>query len=404
MSFSFTYSVYPQDGGEPRLGTLTTPHGEIQTPAFIFCATKAAVKGLTMEDMESAQTQIILANTYHLMLVPGAERVQQLGGLNHMMGWQGPTLTDSGGYQIFSMGYGSVAEEIKGNRKFAQAKALVKITEEGARFKSYWDGATIMLTPERSMEIQEKIGADLIVAFDECTPYHVDRAYTAMSMRRSHRWEERSLIHFQKLESEKSEGVLPQALYGVVQGGVYPDLRTESCDFLNNHAFFGQAIGGCLGATKEQMQDVVAWTRKQLRPDRPVHLLGIGKVADIFHGVRLGIDTFDCVHPTRIARHGCALVRPQENPTWQQKEGEHMNLKNAYFADKTDPISPTCGCLTCQKYSCGYIHHLLKSKEMVAAILIARHNVFFMNALMHAIREGIAENRLGEVEHEWSQR
>lgn len=402
MPFSFDYQSFPQDHMTPRIGRITTPHGTIETPAFIFCATKGAIKGLSVEEMETEGTQIILANTYHLMLQPGAEIIQTLGGLGKMMGWSHPTLTDSGGYQIFSMGYGSVAEEIKGNRKQIYSKSSVKITEDGACFKSYLNGETILLTPERSIEQQEQIGADLIVAFDECTPYHIERDYTAQSMHRSHRWEKRSLMRFLELETQKPSSTLPQALYGVIQGGVYEDLRQESSEFINDQAFFGQAIGGSLGATQEQMDHIVSFTMQHLRKDRPIHLLGIGKIRDIFNGVALGIDTFDCVHPTRIARHGCALVKPEDKyQLHHDSNKEHINLKNQQFAKMTAPISLTCRCLTCQKYSCGYIHHLLKSQEMLGVMLLARHNVHFMNELMKAIRIGIQTQKLNEIQKEW---
>lgn len=402
MDFSFKPSS--TDSLCPRLGVLTTPHGALETPAFIFCATKGAIKGLTMEMMREEGTQIVLANTFHLMLSPGGEGVRKLGGLAHMSGWNGPTLTDSGGYQVFSMGYGSVAEEIKGNRRFAGAQSRVTLTEEGATFKSAWDGSLQRLTPERSIEIQEQIGADFILAFDECTPFHVDRSYTEASMRRSHRWERRSIERFRELESQK-EGALPQALYGIVQGGVYEDLRKESCAFVNEEPFWGQAVGGSLGATKEQMRDVVALAMTHLRRDRPTHLLGIGRIEDIFHGVSVGIDTFDCVHPTRIARHGSALVKPPVRERFNRltKSGrEHINLKNSVFAGDPDPIEEDCGCATCRTYSRGYLHHLLKNEEMLGPILIARHNVHFMNALMTAIREGIRTGTLDAVRHAWA--
>ena len=355
-----------------------------------------------MEEMRDAQTQIVLGNTFHLMLSPGSKRVRQWGGLARMSGWQGPTLTDSGGYQIFSMGFGSVAEEIKGNRHFTSARSRVKISEEGALFTSSLNGDRILLTPERSIDIQEEIGADIILAFDECTPYHVDRTYTEKSLHRSHRWERRSLEHFERLEAQKEGRFLPQALYGIVQGGVYDDLRQESCQFVNETPFFGQAVGGCLGATRRQMHDVVACAMSYLRRDRPTHLLGIGKMADIFHGVKVGIDTFDCVHPTRLARHGSALTRWSERARFNgDPTREHINLLNSVFQDDEAPLDPHCTCGTCQRYSRGYLHHLLKSREMVACNLLARHNVFFMNELMREIRRGLRENCLKDVQTLW---
>jgi queuine tRNA-ribosyltransferase len=394
LPFSFTWSAgtgislpspFALNSGA-RLGCIQTPHGNIETPAFIFCATNGAIKGAPAEDMLAEQTQIILANTYHLM--PFASLVQKFGGLARMSGWNGPTLTDSGGYQIFSMGHGSVAEEIKGNRRFPDAKPSVHISEDGATFKSYLNGDLLFLSPELSIEIQAQIGADLVLAFDECTPYHVDRFYTEASMRRSHRWEKRSLKRFEEINAPKTE----QAIYGIVQGGIYEDLRRESCDFVNNEAFFGQAIGGSLGASTSQMRDVIACTMPRLRKDRPVHLLGIGRVSDIFAGVELGIDTFDCVHPTRIARHGSALVKGLN---------EHINLKNSVYVGDDSPIEQDCECQTCKKYSRGYINYLIKRREILAHLLIVRHNVRFMNDLMAAIRNGISTDTLPQVRMEW---
>lgn len=258
-----------------------------------------------MDQMRAEGTQFILSNTYHLMLAPGEEIVHKLGGLQKMTSWRGPMLTDSGGYQIFSMGHGSVAEEIKGNRKMENAgmnKTLVSIDEVGAKFRSYVDNTIHELTPERSIDIQRKLGADIILVLDECTPFHVPKNYTEESTRRSHRWADRSLRRFAATTNGE------QALYGIVQGGIYKHLRMESAAYVNSRPFFGIAIGGSLGADKQQMYSIVAFTRAQLRNDCPIHLLGIGGIRDIFHGVRQGIDTFDCVHPTRLGRHGGALV------------------------------------------------------------------------------------------------
>jgi len=386
MSFSFTYST-PDPASKARIGHLKTPHGVLETPAFIFCATKATVKSLPMDLVKKAGTQIILSNTYHLMIQPGAETVRALGGLHKMMAWDGPMFTDSGGFQIFSLGHGSVANEIKGKRMEKRQRSMLKITEEGALFKSYLDGSMHLLTPERSIAIQHALGADLIVCFDECTPFHVEKQYTAASMERSHRWEYRSLEAFKALETDQ------QALYGIVQGGVYPDLRQESADFVNNHDFFAHAIGGSLGASKSQMYDVVDFTMSKLSPDRPVHLLGIGGIQDIFHGVKQGIDTFDCVHPTRLARHGGALVRGHTK--------EHLNLRNGHYAKDPEPIEADCPCFTCQNHSRGYLHHLIKAKELLAATLITQHNITFMNRLMAAIRQAIQGGTLDAEEKKW---
>jgi len=392
--FHFQYSQY---GSQARLGQLKTPHGVLETPAFIFCATKAALKGVPMPMLKAEGTQIILANTYHLLLQPGADTVQPLGGLHRLMGWDGPILTDSGGFQIFSLGHGSVAAEIKGNRgaQGNRPKTLTRITEEGATFRSYLDGKQHTLTPEIAIDVQRKLGADLILVLDECTPYHVDKSYTERSMALSHHWALRSLKAFSESDNEQ------QALYGIIQGGVYPDLRQASTGFVNDTPFFGHAIGGSLGASQSQMYDVVALTAAQLNKDRPVHLLGIGGIADIFHGVAQGIDTFDCVHPTRLARHGGALVQPHQFPSDTpdaQRQGEHLNLRNSRFKQDDTPIPADCPCHTCQTYSKGYLHHLLKAKELLGCTLISLHNIAFMNRLLKAIRQGIKSNTLASVQ------
>lgn len=390
-AFSFTYQR-PSPTSQARLGRLQTPHGIVETPAFIFCATKAAIKGVTPAQMQTCGTQFILSNTYHLMLQPGAEVVAKMGGLHRFMGWEGPMLTDSGGFQIFSLGHGSVAAEVKGKRMGTRAKTLLTLTEEGAQFKSYIDGSTHLLTPEKSIEVQRLLGADLIVVLDECTPFHVDKTYTQRSLAMSHRWGVRSLQEFQRHDTGR------QSLYGIVQGGVYEDLRQEACGFVNSQPFFGHAIGGSLGATKEQMYDVVALAAQRLDPRRPIHLLGIGGVRDIFEGVAQGIDTFDCVHPTRLARHGGALVRP---PHALKEGGEHINLRNSVCREDPNPIEPDCPCPVCATYSRAYLHHLLKAQELLAMTLISMHNVAFMNRLLSAIRLAIAQGRLKEERAHW---
>ncbi|MGI4850466.1 MAG: tRNA guanosine(34) transglycosylase Tgt [Janthinobacterium lividum] len=379
-----------------RLGRLTTPHGTIETPAFIFCATKGAIKGAFPEDMKKAGTQIILSNTYHMMLQPGSELVEKMGGLHRFIGWNGPMLTDSGGFQIFSLGHGSVANEIMGKRMNHRPKTMLKITEEGAHFRSYIDGCKILLTPERSIEIQRQLGADLIVVLDECTPFHVDKSYTERSINMSHRWALRSLAEFQRGDTGA------QALYGIIQGGVYEDLRKQGANFVNDHPFFGHAVGGSLGNIKEQMHGIVEMTMGMLRPERPVHLLGIGGIGDIFNGVAQGIDTFDCVHPTRLARHGGALVKATHWQRYDGKGGEHLNIKNKIYREDNRPIDETCGCTTCQNFSRAYLHHLLRAQEMLALQAITLHNVYFMNQLLAAIRSAIQQDQLDECRKEWA--
>ncbi|MBN9343648.1 MAG: tRNA guanosine(34) transglycosylase Tgt [Caedibacter sp. 38-128] len=393
---NFQFEIHKTSkNSKARLGRLVTPRGIVETPAFIFCATKAAIKGATPQQIDEANTQIILSNTYHLMLQPGGEIIERQGGLHRFMGWNKPMLTDSGGFQIFSLGHGSVASEIKGKRLTKRPKTLLKITEEGAQFKSYIDGRMHLLTPERSIQVQRQLGADLIVVLDECTPFHVDKIYTQRSMQLSHRWALRSLAEFQRTDNQR------QALYGIIQGGVYDDLRKESSQFVNDHSFFGHAVGGSLGASKDQMHDIVALTMSLLNPERPVHLLGIGGVSDIFNGVRQGIDTFDCVHPTRLARHGGALVQPSFWHKNDGKGGEHINLRNAHFREDSKPIDETCPCATCKTFSRSYLHHLLKAQEILALQAITIHNIAFMNRLLRAIREAISLDQLDEEEKNW---
>lgn len=389
--FKFNYTETNID--KARLGHLETPHGAVETPAFIFCATKAAIKSVTVEQMRQAGTQIILSNTYHLMLQPGADVVAEHGGLQKFTGWRGPMLTDSGGFQIFSLGHGSIANEIKGRQNNLRPKTLLRITEEGARFKSYIDGRTWMLTPEDSITIQYKLGADLIVVLDECTPFHVEKNYTRDSMHLSHRWAKRCISKFDELNKNQA-----QRLYGIIQGGVHEDLREEACDFVNNQCFFGHAIGGSLGASKQQMYDVVNFTASKLDRSRPIHLLGIGGVQDIFNGVRAGIDTFDCVHPTRLARHGGALVKPS---SFDGHSKGHINLTNQCFRLDKQPIESDCSCSTCKNYSRGYMHHLIKANEMIGYTLISIHNIHFMNQLMLEIRQSLVDGDLDLTQKRW---
>jgi queuine tRNA-ribosyltransferase len=392
FKFDITFKASTYRG---RIGRITTPHGTIDTPAFIFCATKAAIKGASPLEMRAHGTQIILSNTYHLMLQPGGDIVEKMGGLHKYMGWDGPMLTDSGGYQIFSLGHGSVAEEIKGRRGTGKRRTLKGITEEAAVFQSYIDGSTHVLTPEKSIQVQRQLGADLVVVLDECTPFHVEKSYTQKSMEMSHRWAVRSLNEFDRGNDGR------QAIYGIVQGGVYPDLRQDSCDFVNSQPFFGHAVGGCLGKDKTQMKEIVDLTLGLLDPHRPIHLLGIGNVNDIFNGVQVGIDTFDCVHPTRLARHGGALVKAHHWQALGIKGKEHINLRNQSFKTDSRPIDETCECSTCKTYSRAYLHHLLKAGEILVINLLTVHNVFYMNTLMAAIRKAILENSLDQERKKW---
>jgi len=370
-----------------RVGKLKTPHGTIETPNYIFCGTKASIKNLSPAQMIEAKTDIILANTYHLMIQPKAELVEKMGGLHKFMNWHGPMLTDSGGFQVFSMGHGSCADEIKGRNAGVKKKGLKGIDEEAAYFKSYRTGETLKLNPEISMELQRQLGADLIMQMDECTAYQVTRDYTAKSMEMSLRWGDRSLVAFEKTHNNA------QGLYGIVQGGVYSDLRIESAQYIADRPFFGTAIGGCLGGTDEEMYGILEATAPYNHPDRPIHFLGIGRIKDVFKSVRQGIDTFDCVMPTRIARHGMALMKGVKN--------ERINLMNTKFKEDPEPLDASLDIPCSRDYSKAYIHHLFKAGEMLAYQLVSQHNVAVINQLMRDVRDAIKNDTLDECEKEW---
>ncbi|MBM3631885.1 MAG: tRNA guanosine(34) transglycosylase Tgt [Alphaproteobacteria bacterium] len=393
-----TFHITGQSGTS-RTGRITTAHGVLETPAFLFCATHATLKGLSIDSIKAAGTPILLSNTYHLMLQPGSDLIEQLGGIHTFMGWDGPVFTDSGGYQIFSLHHGSVSDEIKGKRRNMSSFPPVKVTEEGAIFVSHRDGKRHHLTPEKSIQVQTELGADLICVLDECTPLHMTRAQTERSMHLSHRWGKRSLDDFEQRKKPH------QGLYGIVQGGIYPDFRKHSAEMIASMPFFGHAIGGSLGATKSQMGEVIdmALCDGALYV-RPIHLLGIGGVEDIFQGVSKGIDTFDCVSPTRLGRHGGALI---DNAYWDDaaedwRPKNHINLWKSCFRTDPKPIDASCPCSTCALYSRAYLHHLLKAKEILALTALSVHNVCFMNRLMAAIRHGIATHSLGDVRNRWS--
>lgn len=356
-----------------RLGFLSCTHGIVETPAFIFCGTKGAIKGASIQTMLECKTQAILANTYNLMDFPGGDFIETRGGLHNFMGWNGPMWTDSGGFQVFSLGYGSVSSEIKGKRIGTPFK--VKINEEGISFQSPRDGIMRELTPEKSIAVQKQIGSDFAFVLDECTPFHMIKDEVAMRMRRSHRWELRSLKEHQRIESTAG-------LYGIVQGGIHTDLRMESIDFVNNQSFFGHGIGGSLGDSRDSMMEILDLCHKNLDPTRPKHLLGIGKMADIKMAIKYNIDTFDCVHPTRIARHGAALVSEED---WEGDK-EHISITNAKFKNDSGPIDRNCQCYVCQNYTRSYINYLFAVKEICAIILLTHHNVFFMNQFMIKMR------------------
>jgi queuine tRNA-ribosyltransferase len=341
-------------------------------------ASHATVRSLQGDEVEALGYEMVLGNTFHLYLNPGHERIAALGGLHEFMGWQRPIITDSGGFQVFSLGHGTVADEVKGRRaESGRHSRILEIGEEGVRFRSYVDGSEHFMGPETSMEVQNSLGSDIALAFDECTPFHAERDYTERSMHRTHRWLERCV------EWQSDHAPPGQVLYGIVQGGVYEDLRHESAAAITAAGTPGIAIGGSLGADKEQMREVVGWAVATLPDDRPRHLLGIGDVDDIIWAVELGIDTFDCATPTRLARHGTALV-PDESRRWR------LDLGKAEHAASRDPIEDGCPCYACTHHTRAYLHYLARSKELTAVRLLTMHNLNFMQRLMARLRAQIA--------------
>jgi len=362
--------------GSARAGVLALGHGQVHTPAFVPLASNASVRGLAAAEVDALGFEMVLGNTFHLFITPGHEQIAAMGGLHEFMGWRRPIVTDSGGYQVFSMGHGSVAEEIKRRRGRSDSRVLA-IEEEGVRFRSYLDGSERFMCPETSMEVQAQLGSDIALAFDECTPAHADREYTRRAMERTHRWLDRCVAWHGEHATQD------QLLFGIVQGGVHEDLRLESVQRIAAAPLPGIAIGGSLGTDKAQMQEVVGWALRGLPDERPRHLLGIGDVDDILHAVGLGIDSFDCATPTRLGRHGTALV-PDPGARFR------LDLAKAPQRGSREPIAHGCPCPACREHTRGYLHYLVRAGELTAARLITLHNLTFMAELMRGIRAAIA--------------
>jgi queuine tRNA-ribosyltransferase len=379
--------------GRARTGTLHLAHGTVQTPAFVPLATRGAVKTLEPRDVVALGYEMVLGNTFHLFLSPGPELVAEFGGLNEMMRWPRPIITDSGGFQVFSMGHGGVADEIKGRNRAGSAGrdttgSIIAIEEEGVRFRSYLDGSERFLGPETSMAVQAALHSDIALVLDECTPFHVSYEYTARSTERTHRWLERCL------DWHEREGPSDQAVYGIVQGGTDYELRIASTQTIAASRATGIAIGGSLGQNKPQMHEVVDWTTAELArvaPERPRHLLGIGDVDDLIAMVEVGIDTFDCAMPTRLGRHGVAIV-PEPDARWR------TDLVKARFRHSQEPIMDDCPCPACAGgFTRGYLHYLLHAREQTGMRLVTEHNLSYIARLMAGLRAAIDEGRLAEA-------
>ncbi|MFA6273307.1 MAG: tRNA guanosine(34) transglycosylase Tgt [Candidatus Paceibacterota bacterium] len=393
-----------------RAGVLETPHGNIETPAFIAVGTQATVKSLSPEQVKNIGIQVVLANTYHLYLKPGAEVIEKAGGIHKFMNWQGPTMTDSGGFQVFSLGAafgnktskialgeggtakffplnpspqsGVGSDEIKNSQNspspdFPVPPKLVQIDEDGVDFRSVVDGSKHRFTPEKSIEIQQKIGADIIFAFDECTSPTASYEYQKEAMARTHRWARRCFLQGLTLNREKGRTFIP-ALFGIVQGGRHEDLRKESAKIIGSMDFDGFGIGGSFN--KEDIGTAVRWVNEILPEEKPRHLLGIGEPEDLIEAIENGCDTFDCVTPTRMGRNGSLYTSSGK-----------INILNAKFREDFSPIQKDCHCYTCQNYTKAYLAHLFRAQEMFAATLASIHNLYFISKLVADARQKILE-------------
>ena len=361
-----TYELIKKDSRtKARRGRVNTPHGPIETPVFMPVGTAGTVKAMKPEEVRDMGAQIILGNTYHLYLRPGHEVVKAAGGLHKFMNWERAILTDSGGFQVFSLG------------------AMRKISEEGVEFRSHIDGSKHMLSPEKSMEIQNALGSDIMMAFDECAPYPADRNYVKNSLERTTRWLKRCKEYHKNTEQ--------QSLFGIMQGGMYKDLRKQSAEEIVELDLPGYAIGGLsVGEPKEIMYEVMDDCVDYLPADKPRYLMGVGSPDCLFEGVERGIDMFDCVLPTRIARHGMAMT----------SQGR-VNIKNAKYERDFKPLDPNCDCYTCRNYSKAYLRHLFKSDEILSSMLMTTHNLHFLVNTMAGIRKAIEEDRFLEYKKEF---
>ncbi len=373
-----------------RLGILKTPHGEIETPAFVPVATQAAIKGLFTPQAIEAGSQLFICNTFHLHLKPGERFIKSAGGLHKFMGIKKPPLmTDSGGFQVFSLGFGHDLDLGKLNKFFPGKKVAtvekgkqpktVKITDDGVFFRSPVDGKKLFIGPKESIKIQGALGADIIFAFDECTPPFVTEAYMKTSLDRTNRWAKICL------ESKKTD----QAIYGIVQGSVYKQFRQESSQYINSLGFDGFGIGGDLGLNKKQMFEILSWVIPNLNEKKPRHLLGIGSLEDIENIVRSGIDTFDCIIPTHYARHGTAFISGPDRAGHKR-----LDLKKSSFLKDKKPLDQKCRCFVCQTYTRSYICHLFKAKEITGPTLLTFHNLFYFNNFVKEVRKKIAQGMI----------
>ncbi len=376
MSFFKFELIHQSKKSRARVGRIHTPHGIIDTPNFVAVGTNATLKAVDNHMIDDIDLQLMFCNTYHLLLQPGPEVIAQAGGLHKFINRDKPIITDSGGFQVFSLAYGTVNDELKSRGKKKLDGSVLKITEDGVLFRSYRNGDLVLLTPESSIAAQKQLGADIIIPFDELPPYHIDAQALKRSVDRTHRWEKRSLdAHLQNRNN--------QAMYAVIHGGVDPKLRTLSCSYLTGLDFDGFAVGGSLGKSHQEMFDLLKYTLPMLPDTKPNHLLGIGDLQSLQTCIEFGVDTFDSSHPTRCARHGLLFT-----------SSGNKKILQASHKNDFGPIDKTCSCYVCRHFSLAYIHHLYKAKEMTGYTLATVHNLQFMVDLMAKYRAGIINGDL----------
>ncbi len=389
---ALSFDIVARDG-DARRGVIRTEHGQMETPGFFAVATRGALKSLDAERARAVGVEALICNGYHLAVQPGPDLIEGAGGLHRFMAWAGVLATDSGGFQVFSLRHGQVADELKGRRRLATAQAdeyrlpVVRVDEDGAEFRSYLDGSRRRFTPESNMCLQQALGADVLFCLDECTPFHATPDYTRQATERNARWARRCQQAHLELGMDRH-----QMLYGIVHGGVHPALRRWSAGEIAAMEFGGYGIGDCLGEAKADWYGVVDLVRPLLPDSRPRHLLGVGEPDDLVEGALRGIDTFDCAMPTRLARHGQALClgRPRYR----------VDLAKAEHAAADQPIEPGCPCSACTRFGRGYLNHLLRARESLAGALLAEHNLSFTVRLLARVREAISAGCLRDLRDE----
>lgn len=384
MNFFKFELVYQSSKSRARVGKIHTPHGIIDTPNFVAVGTNGTPKALDTITTKNLGLQLMFCNTYHLLLQPGHELVKQAGGLHKFINWQGPLITDSGGFQVFSLAQGQVNDELKSRGSKGYENSVLKINEEGVLFRSYRDGRKILLTPESSVQAQKDLGADIIIPLDELPANSISEQQLKRSLERTHRWEKRSLDEHLKNRNH-------QAMYAVIHGSTSPSLRSASCDYLTSLPFDGFAIGGSLGKNHAEMFEMLRHTMPQIPLDKPNHLLGIGDLKSMQRCIELGVDTFDSSHPTRCARHGLVFIKSNHPNSIETSSLRILKSENRH---NFNPIDQNCTCFTCKNYSLAYLHHLLKSNELTAYTLLTIHNIHFMVQLMADYRQAILDGKL----------